>query len=166
MGHLSDGRYLRVMLAARSAILLAAVGVPSTGALLAAPAGQRTHPHVRPSTGGRHTAYRLAFTLRSAPGHSGVLATDYRIDVAPVRHVPLRCVPPQPASVQSGAAGSIDRIVLTGPPGGWCRGRYTVTVFLERGPYCPPPAAYGPPVPCPEFATQELDTGTARFRVR
>ena len=153
------------MLAARAALLLAAA-VPSAAGLIAVPPGQATHPHIRPGTGGRRTVFTLAFTLRSAPGHSGLLATDYRIGVEPARQVPVRCEPPQPPVVQTGAVGSIDRITLNAPTGGWCRGRYAATVFLERGPYCPQPTAYTAPVPCPEFATQELDTGMARFRVR
>lgn len=143
-----------------------AVAVPSTGALLVASPGQRTHPHVRPATGVRHTTFAIAFRLRSAPGHRGVLATSYRVAVESVGRVPVRCEPPQPPIVQAGTIGTIDRMSLAAPAGGWCQGRYVVTVFLERGPYCPPPTAYTMPVPCPEFATQELSTGTARFRVR
>jgi hypothetical protein len=154
------------MLTARAAAALVAAAVPSSGAFLAAPASQRTHPHVRPATGGRRTTFTVAFTLRSTAGHTGLLATTYRIDVGAVRHLAARCLPPQPAVIESGAVGSIDRVALTSPSGGWCRGRYAARVFLQRGPYCPPPAAYGMPVPCPEFATQELSTGTARFRVR
>ncbi len=40
-----------------------------------------------------------------------------------------------------------------------------MTVFLERGPYCPPPTAGRPPTPCPEFATQELDVGDTHFTI-
>jgi hypothetical protein len=149
------------MLLARTAVVLTAAG-----ANLLAPAAQRTHPHVRPRSGGPATAFDLTFTPRSTPGHTGLFATDYRIGVSPVRHLSVPCQPPEPASIVTGGSGQIERVTLSGPAGGWCRGRYTATVYLERGPYCPPPAAYGMPVPCPEFATQELDTGTARFTVR
>ena len=40
-----------------------------------------------------------------------------------------------------------------------------MTVFLQRGPYCPKPVEGQPPTPCPEFATQELDTGSTSFTV-
>jgi hypothetical protein len=49
---------------------------------------------------------------------------------------------------------------LRAPRSGWCTGRYAVTVYLQRGPYCP-----GPGRPCPLFATREQPTGAARFRV-
>jgi hypothetical protein len=120
---------------------------------------------VRPATGGPRTTFALAFTLRSAPGHAGVFGTDYRIGVYADRRVPIRCQPPEPANIDTGTVGQVERIALSSPAGGWCAGRYTVTVYLERGPYCPPPV-YGTPVPCPEFATQELDTGRAHFTVR
>ncbi|MHB8690934.1 MAG: hypothetical protein ACYDHH_06775 [Solirubrobacteraceae bacterium] len=146
---------------------------PAVAALLAvsagflsAPANQQTHPRVSPHAGGRHTMFALSFTLRSAAGHVGVVATDYRIDVRPVRRRPPSCTPVPPGPVQSGSQGRVQRIALGPPTGGWCRGAYKVTVFLERGPYCPPPPVYGRPFPCPEFATQELETGSARFTVR
>ena len=142
-----------------------AVALAALSAGLPAPPGQRTHPHVRPRTGGPGTTFTLAFTLRSQPGHVGVLATDYRVYVSANRHVPIRCQPPEPASVQTGTVGQVERLALLPPAGGWCADGYTVTVYLERGPYCPPPV-YGMPVPCPEFATQELDTGSAPFTVR
>lgn len=148
------------MLSARAAIAVTAMGVN-----LLAPAAQRTHPHVRPRTGGPATAFMLSFTPRSTPGHTGLFATDYRIGVYSVRRAPIRCQPPEPANIVTGTAGQIERVTLSGPSSGWCRGRYTATVYLERGPYCPPPV-YGMPTPCPEFATQELDTGAAHFSVR
>jgi hypothetical protein len=57
-------------------------------------------------------------------------------------------------------------VPLPAPRSGWCRERYRVTVFLQRGPYCPKPRPGEPPQPCPEFATQEIDTGEAHFTVR
>jgi hypothetical protein len=60
----------------------------------------------------------------------------------------------------------LKQIKLTPPAHGWCKGTHRVTVFLQRGPYCPPPVQGQPPTPCPEFATQELDTGAAGFKVR
>jgi hypothetical protein len=148
-----------------SAPAVAALLAVSAG-FLSAPASQQTHPRVSPRTGGRHTTFALSFTLRSAPGHVGVFATDYRIDVRPDRRRPAACTPVPPGPAQSGSQGHTERIALNAPTGGWCRGRYKVIVFLERGPYCPPPPVYGRPFPCPEFATQEVDTGSARFTVR
>lgn len=127
---------------------------------------ERTHPRVRPAIGRRFTSFALTFTLREAPGHRGVFAVEYRVQVTPPRGAAASCVPTQPPPIESGAAGTLEKIGLTPPAHGWCRGTHRATVFLQRGPYCPPPPAGKPPTPCPEFATQELDTGTAGFTVR
>jgi hypothetical protein len=68
-------------------------------------------------------------------------------------------------NIDSGIAHQVVRVVLNTPPAGWCAGRYTLTVFLQRGPYCPRPLPGQPPTPCPEFAEQDLDVGTAHFTV-
>ena len=75
------------------------------------------------------------------------------------------CTPAQPPAIDSGTAGALERIALMPPAGGWCDGTYLVTVFLQRGPYCPKPAEGQPPTACPEFATQELETGSTSFLV-
>ncbi len=126
-----------------------------------------THPAVLPATGTARTRFAVRFTLADAPGHVGVVATDYRLQLtAPARSNPSRCSPvTPPANITSGAAGSILRIPLPVPTSGWCAGRYRMTVFLGRGPFCPPPAAGQPPTPCPEFATQELDVGDTHFTI-
>lgn len=137
----------------------------ATGSPTASPA-QRTYPRVRPRFGGARTSFTVWFTLREAPGHAGVLATDYRVQVSPPSQARASCWPTQPAPVQAGRKGATARLRLPTPSAGWCIARYTVTVYLQRGPYCPPPVAGKPPTPCPEFATQELDVGTAHFTVR
>jgi hypothetical protein len=124
-------------------------------------AAAQTHPRVIPAAGVRHTSFGVVFTLRDQPGHRGVLATDYRVQVDAGA-----CPPPAPAPVTSGVVGSPVRVPLPAPQQGWCPGRHAVTIFLQRGPYCPRPAAGQPPTPCPEFATQEIDVGTAHFTVR
>jgi hypothetical protein len=131
-----------------------------------APPAERTYPRVRPNVGGAHTSFTLWFTLREAPGHAGVLATDYRVQVSPPSHATASCWPAQHPPVQAGRKGETVRLRLPTPSAGWCVARYTVTVYLERGPYCPPPVAGKPPTPCPEFATQELDVGKAHFTAR
>ncbi len=136
-----------------------------TGPPTASPA-ERTHPRVRPKVGGARTSFTLWFTLRQAPGHAGVLATDYRVQVSPPSHARASCWPAQPAPVQMGRKGETVRRRLATPSTGWCVARYAVTVYLQRGPYCPPPTAGKPPTPCPEFATQELKVGEVRFTVR
>lgn len=136
-----------------------------TGRPTASPA-ERTHPHVRPKVGGARTSFTLWFTLREAPGRAGVLATSYRVQVSPPTHARAPCWPAQPGPVQAGRKGETVRLRLPTPSAGWCIARYTVTVYLQRGPYCPPPVAGKPPTPCPEFATLELDVGEARFAVR
>lgn len=127
------------------------------------PRNQRTHPSVSPVTGDSSTSFELSFTLRQTPGHHGVVATDYRVEVAPYRGSASSCWPPQPSTISGGQAGTVVKLALAPPAGGWCVGRYRVTVFLERGPYCPPPQPH--PQPCPEFATQELDTGHTHFLI-
>jgi hypothetical protein len=129
-------------------------------------AAEQTHPSVLPHTGRAHTRFTASLTLADAPGHSGVLATDYRLQLsAAQQHVARRCLPPTPPNIDSGTANQVVRIPLTGPAAGWCTGRYKLTVFLQRGPYCPAPTPGQPPPPCPEFATQELDVGHANFVV-
>lgn len=128
---------------------------------------QRTHPAILPATGYGHTRFTIRLTLADTPGHSGVVASDYRLQLtAPAKTSASRCDPhPPPANIESGTAGEVLRIPLTAPTLGWCTGRYRLTVFLQRGPYCPRPAAGQPPPPCPEFATQELDVGETRFTI-
>lgn len=134
-----------------------------------APAEQ-THPAVVPRSGSAQTRFTVRLTLASAPGHVGVVATDYRLQVfAP--HAPHpsigRCRPARPpASIESGVKGQVVRVGLAAPARGWCAGRYRLSVFLQRGPYCRAPVAGAPPAPCPEFASQDLDVGEADFVVR
>jgi hypothetical protein len=141
-------------------------GTPESSGPPKAPSGERTHPRLQPTIGRRHTRFTLTFTLRDAPGHQGVLAVDYRVQVAPPVGARASCTPAEPPTIDTGTAGAIERVSLTPPAHGWCRGSHRVTVFLERGPYCPPPVVGQTPTPCPEFATQEMDTGEASFTVR
>jgi hypothetical protein len=129
------------------------------------PAAEQTRPVVVPARGGRATRFLVYFRLREEPGHRGVLATSYRLWVAPPSHAGATCRPSPLPDIASGHTGDVAHTALVSPPHGWCSGTYAVTVFLQRGPYCPKPAAGGPPTPCPEFATQDLDTGHTRFTV-
>ena len=129
-------------------------------------AAEQTHPSVLPRTGRAHTRFTARLTLADAPGHSGVLATDYRLQLtAPRNRVARRCSPPTPPTIDSGSAHEVVRTALAAPVAGWCTGRYALTVFLQRGPYCPAPSPGQPPRPCPEFATQEVNVGYATFVV-
>jgi hypothetical protein len=129
------------------------------------PNNERTDPQVRPAFGGKPTVFTLTFTLRDAPGHEGVMAIEYRAQVTAPPGSASFCTAAQPPAIDSGTAGGLERIALAPPAGGWCRGTYIATVFLQRGPYCPAPAEGQPPTPCPEFATQDLDTGSTSFTV-
>lgn len=150
-----------------SIVVGAAVAAAAAAVALAAvPSAQQTHPRIRPAQGGRHTSFTLSFTVRQKLGHAGVVATDYRVQVSPFRQAGASCSRSQPVPISSGSPGQVIRLPLHPPRPGWCKRRYTVTVFLQRGPYCPPPAAGQPPPPCPEFATQDLDTGQAHFTAR
>jgi hypothetical protein len=141
-------------------------GAPGGTTAAKAPSSQLTHPRVRPRVGWTRTIFTLSFTLRQNVGHSGVVASEYRVQVTPPYPRQSRCWPAEPRPIRTGTAGTIKRIRLHPPARGWCRGRYRVTVYLERGPYCPPPTYGKPPAPCPEFVTTELDVGDARFSIR
>lgn len=129
------------------------------------PKNELTHPRVHPPIGGRLTPFTLAFTLRETPGHQGVFAVDYRIQVAAPPGAATSCNPNLLPNLESGAAGESEQIALLPPAQGWCDGTYRATLYLQRGPYCPPPVKGEPPTACPEFVTQDLDTGTASFTV-
>jgi hypothetical protein len=129
------------------------------------PGSERTYPQIHPTSGSGLTVFTLTFTLREAPGHEGVMAIDYRVQVTAPPGSGSSCMAAQPSAIDSGTAGALEQITLTPPAGGWCRGTYLVTVFLQRGPFCPPPVEGQQPIPCPEFATQELDTGSTSFTV-
>ena len=130
------------------------------------PSNERTDPQVNPTFGSALTVFTLTFTLRDAPGHEGAMATEYRAQVTAPPGSRSSCMAAQPPAIDSGTAGATERIALPPPAGGWCRGTYLVTVFLQRGPYCPKPVEGQPPTACPEFATQELDTGSTSFTRR
>jgi hypothetical protein len=129
-------------------------------------AAQQTHPSVRPRVGRAHTRFVVRLTLADAPGHVGVLASDYRLQlIVPRARRVSRCSPAALANIDSGTAHQTVRIALIAPAAGWCTGRYTLSVFLQRGPYCLAPAPGQPPAPCPEFATQEHGVGNTHFTV-
>jgi hypothetical protein len=156
-------RGLALVLVSAALAAVAAVAALAGGA--AGSESEGTDPHVRPAYGQAATVFTLTFTLRKTPGHEGVMATDYRVAVAPPPGSGGPCAASQPAAVDSGVAGELRALALTPPSGGWCRGTYQVTVVLQQGPYCPPPQEGGQPVPCPEFATRDLDTGATVFTV-
>ncbi len=129
-------------------------------------AAQQTSPRVLPVTVRRRTAVRVIFTLADAPGHQGIFETAYRVQVDRPKGSRAACAAPAPPPVTGGARGERTRVALPGPRYGWCLGRYHVTVFEQRGPYCPQPAPGAMPQPCPLFASQDLDVGRAGFTVR
>ena len=64
---------------------------PTTPTPAGPPSGtsaEQTHPSVLPRTGHAYTRFTARLTLADAPGHSGVLATDYRLQLSvPLKHV-------------------------------------------------------------------------------
>jgi hypothetical protein len=141
-------------------------GAGVSGPPKGAPAEQ-THPAVVPRSGSAQTRFTVRLRLASAPGHVGVVATDYRLLLTAPHPPHARCRPARPpASIQSGVKGQIVGVGLSVPSRGWCAGRYRLTVFLQRGPYCQASVAGAPPPPCPEFASQDVDVGEADFIVR
>lgn len=133
------------------------------------PAGtaeQQTHPAVHPRRPTRRSHVSVQLTLSNAPGHQGVVESDYRIQVDQPPGSRVACAAAAPANVTGGTQGDRVTVPLPAPRYGWCRGKYTVTVFLQRGPYCPAPQNGQPPQPCPEFASQDLQVGRSTFLVR
>lgn len=157
--------------AAAIAVPIALAGASQT------PSGEQTHPRVTPRIGGKHRTFELTFTLAQAPGHSGTAFTEYRAVVSPPAHARAACAPTQPAPITSGSAGESERLALHPPTPNWCKGRYLVTVYLERTSTCGPPvgmkAAF---IICPVTASgvepsdpipaTETNTGEAHFKVR
>jgi hypothetical protein len=139
---------------------------PEDGRFATGRGGLESHPVVTPGRGGPRTAFAVRFTLPVAAGHAGVVDTRYSLAViAPRARSTARCAGSAAAAPATGAAGKRVRVRLIGPANGWCEGAYTVTVLLERGPYCPPASPTRPPVMCPEFLTAVRPVGSARFRV-
>jgi hypothetical protein len=147
------------------AVIVAVAEGQDRGSATNVPSNERTDPKIRPPSGSGLTIFTLTFTLRHAPGHEGVTATEYRVQVAAPPDSGSSCIAPQPPAIVSGTAGALEQVSLTPGVNGWCTGTYLVTVLLQRGPYCPPPQEGQQPIPCPEFVTQELDTGSANFTV-
>lgn len=155
-----------VALVVVGAVTTAAGHATGRGATSAAPREQQTFPRVIPRVARRHSTVAVYFTLAAEPGHQGVLATEYRVQVDAAPDARASCAAPPPSLVDRGRRGEVKRVALLRPSGGWCVGRYRVTVFLQRGPYCPDPGPGEPPRPCPLFASREVDVGRARFTVR
>jgi hypothetical protein len=152
---------------ARPALVAALASLACSACALGAiaPASKQTHPRVAPRAGGVHQRFVVRFTARENLGVHGVIATDYRVNAAgPAR---TTCARAASVLVAKGNAGDRLRVVLA-PLGRsrWCRGRFRGVVMFERGPYCPKPKPGTTPTPCPEFASQALDTGHFTFRVR
>lgn len=132
----------------------------------------RTHPSVRPRVGRRHSRFELTFTLAQAPGRAGLVDTYYSELVSPPAHAAPACSPRQPAPVSTGSQGATSKISLHPPTHGWCKGRFEVTVFLDRTQLCGPPIAL-PAIVCPvspdarsPFPIGLVDTGQTHFTVR
>ncbi len=157
---------LALILAVVAAAAMAAVAEgQAQGGGAAVGNSERTDPQIQPTSGSALTVFTLTFTLRDAPGHEGVMATEYRAQVTAPPGSGSSCIAAQPPVIDNGTAGALEQITLTPAAGGWCEGTYLVTIFLQRGPYCPKPVEGQQPMPCPEFATQELDTGSTSFTV-
>jgi hypothetical protein len=102
---------------------------------------------------------RLRSLCAKMLGEVGVFAVDYSGSITVPPDGAAWCRPTPPSAIESGAVGEREQIALPPPARGWCSGTYRVTVFLQQSPYCLPQ------IPCPEFATRALETGTAGFTV-
>jgi hypothetical protein len=164
-----------VTLALAGALGGGAVAVGAPGVLAGsnqAPTIVHTHPSVRPRVGHRHSKFELKFTLAQAPGRAGLVDTYYSELISPPAHAAPACSPSQPAPVSTGSQGATIKIHLHRPTRGWCKGRYELTVFLDRTQLCGPPIAL-PAISCPVSLAarppspiRRVDTGQTHFTVR
>jgi hypothetical protein len=160
-------------------VAVAAGGIVGIGAPEAlagsgqAPGGQQTHPYVTPRVGGRHSKFKLSFTLAQAPGRASMDESSYRVEISAPAHARESCSPPQPAPIVTGSQGEVERIAPHPPRRGWCTGQYDVTVYLQQTHTCGPPAAMTSRHLCPVSSsegepgqTEEVNTGETYFKVR
>ena len=145
---------------------MTATAMPGTTQPPVGSSAQQTHPVVHPKRPTRRSHVSVRVTLSDAPGHEGVVESDYLIQVDQPIGSRAACAATAPPNVTSGTRGTRVSVALPSPRYGWCHGRYTATVFLQRGPYCPTPPAGQPPQPCPEFASRDLQVGRRTFVVR
>jgi hypothetical protein len=133
----------------------------------AVPPAEQTRPLVRPATGGPRRIFTLHFTRRVATGTSEGEAVAYEVELSRPGGGAARCLSTSPEAIGEGEIGERVAAALRPPPGGWCRGRYLATVYLERRPACkgPPTARRRDAVACPLFIAL-TDTGSAGFTIR
>jgi hypothetical protein len=137
----------------------------TTGSVRALPGGtpaEQTQPQITPRRGGPRTVFTVRLTSRAGLGAHGPLAGEYRVrSVGPPKP---GCDREATSTIRRGAPGRRLTVVLRPGPGGWCRGDWLGVVLLERGPSCPGGPAAKPR--CPEFASQLLEVGRFRWRIR
>jgi hypothetical protein len=127
----------------------------------AGPSAAQTGAVVRPARGGRHTKFVLELTARQTLGRGGDARADYRVTLSG----------PDGAcsdefTIASATAGAHLREALHAPTrAGWCRGRYTGVVILDRGPSCPPLQSAAQPVACPDYVIAPVTVGRFGFTV-
>jgi hypothetical protein len=157
---------LRAGLVAGAALACAPVALgASTVPQPIAPDVQQTMPSVSPKHGGRHTAFTVSFTARTAAGGNGSVTASYI--VMAVRHgtsTPTSCNATVSRDAGTTAVGQRVRVRLHAARR-WCVGHYRATVVLNRQVNCQQPTG-SPPVACPAIAFAPLDTGHAGFAVR
>jgi len=152
---------LAVLAAAFACPAPAGAGARAIPSVLSAPASQQTDPAVHPERGHAGTKFVLELTARQRLGVSGGLRADYRVTFA-------RRGGGCAGAFTIGSASSGARLHerLAAPSrAGWCRGHYTGTVILERGPSCSPTTTSGPPVACPAFLLAPVTVGQFSFTV-
>jgi hypothetical protein len=132
--------------------------IPSS---LSGTATQQTNPLVHPDRGGPRTKFSLYLTARQRLGLNGGLRSDYRVTLNAAGG---GCA--DAFTIDGGAAGARLHEGLHAPrAAGWCRGRYTGVVILDRAPSCAPAGPGAPPVACPDFLPAPVTVGHFHFTV-
>jgi hypothetical protein len=139
---------------------VAASASPPAG-VPAAPTGLQTHPTVTPPRGGAHTTFVVRLTVRTALGVKSGLIADYRLMVSggSASDGSAGCQATAARALLTAPAGRRVALALSASPAGWCQGRYSGQILLDRRPYCPPRRA------CPQFILAPVAVGDVSFVV-
>lgn len=108
-------------------------------------AGHRHHHHGRSGGGGtgqgegggggvNNLSFTFLVRLPKGARAAGTSVGHYQAHIVRPRHAPSSCQPLMTRIPITGENGQIARVRVEPPAGGWCGGRYRVTVALNHGP--------------------------------
>jgi hypothetical protein len=96
--------------------------------------GAETVVHHGRRFAGRRLTFTFSVRLHHAPGAAAVQVSGYSAQVSPPRGSPASCQPQLTRLVALTQKDQVARVRVKPPLGGWCGGRYHVTVSLNHGP--------------------------------